>query len=62
MVTGVCDYIYVLDQGTVICEGTPQEIQRDPRVIAAYLGEPSDAEVANACDLICTPDSGHRVQ
>jgi branched-chain amino acid transport system ATP-binding protein len=48
MVTGVCDYIYVLDQGSLICEGTPAEIRRDPRVIAAYLGEPAEAEAANA--------------
>ena len=40
MVTGLCDYVYVLDQGQLIAEGTSAEIQRDPRVVAAYLGEP----------------------
>ena len=40
MVTAICDYIYVLDQGQLIAEGTPAEIQRNPRVVAAYLGEP----------------------
>ena len=40
MVTAICDYIYVLDQGQLIAEGTPTEIQRNPRVVAAYLGEP----------------------
>jgi ABC-type branched-subunit amino acid transport system ATPase component/ABC-type branched-subunit amino acid transport system permease subunit len=40
MVTGVSDYIYVLDQGQIISQGTSHEIQQDPKVIAAYLGEP----------------------
>jgi branched-chain amino acid transport system ATP-binding protein len=38
MVLGICDYIYVIDGGTLICEGSPAEIQRDPAVIASYLG------------------------
>ncbi|HVF75745.1 MAG TPA: branched-chain amino acid ABC transporter permease/ATP-binding protein [Acidimicrobiales bacterium] len=40
MVTGVSDYLYVLDQGRIIAHGVPEEIQRNPEVIAAYLGEP----------------------
>jgi branched-chain amino acid transport system ATP-binding protein len=42
MVTSVSDYMYVLDQGTPIAEGTPDEIQRNPAVIAAYLGEETE--------------------
>lgn len=42
MVTAVSDYMYVLDYGTLLAEGPPEVVQRDPRVIAAYLGESPD--------------------
>ncbi|MGH2728753.1 MAG: ABC transporter ATP-binding protein, partial [Actinomycetota bacterium] len=48
MVTGVCDHVYVLDQGRMIADGTSADIQRDPRVIAAYLGEPAEPEPVKA--------------
>ncbi len=38
-VLGLCDPVLVLARGTCICHGTPDHIQRDPRVLDAYLGE-----------------------
>ena len=37
-VMGICEYIYVLDYGRVIAQGTGESIRNNPKVIAAYLG------------------------
>lgn len=38
-VLGLCDPVLVLAQGRCICEGTPDRVQSDPRVLDAYLGD-----------------------
>ena len=39
LIMGICDRIYVLDQGRVLAEGAPGEIRDNLDVVAAYLGE-----------------------
>lgn len=45
LVLSVCDYLYVLNFGRIIAEGTPAEIRTNPVVIEAYLGESDDVDL-----------------
>ena len=44
-VMGTCDHIHVLDFGQIIATGSPDEIQSNPTVRAAYLGEEKNGEL-----------------
>ncbi len=44
LVMDICQRITVLDHGVTISEGPPEQVQNDPKVIAAYLGAEADAE------------------
>ena len=39
LVTGICEYLYVLNFGKLLAEGTPKEVLSNPEVVTAYLGE-----------------------
>lgn len=48
LVLSVSDYVYVLDYGRVIAQGTPSEIRKDPVVVQAYLGSSASASGPDA--------------
>ena len=58
LVLSVCDYIYVLDFGKIIAEGTPQEIRESDTVKKAYLGEEAGEIQAQAGERMTTSLQG----
>jgi branched-chain amino acid transport system ATP-binding protein len=48
VVMGVCEEIHVLDHGDTIAHGSPEEVRKHPKVLAAYLGEDEESEPAVA--------------
>ena len=43
LVSGICEYLYVLNFGTLLVHGTPEEVLNDPKVIVAYLGDEEES-------------------
>lgn len=55
LLMGLCDRLYALEAGTVIAEGTPEEIRNNPRVVASYLGM-EQAAISRSGSTVSTPD------
>ena len=44
VIMGLSHFIYVMERGKMIAEGTPEAVSKDPKVIASYLGEGLEVE------------------
>jgi branched-chain amino acid transport system ATP-binding protein len=52
LVLSICSYLYVLDFGRIIAEGTPAQIRANPDVVTAYLGTSAGDAVERGLDPI----------
>jgi ABC-type branched-subunit amino acid transport system ATPase component/ABC-type branched-subunit amino acid transport system permease subunit len=59
LLMSVCDRVFALEAGSVIAEGTPEEIRTNPRVIASYLGS-DDSSILRSGAKSTHPSSKRR--
>jgi branched-chain amino acid transport system ATP-binding protein len=54
----ICDEINVIDFGTYVTSGTPQEVRESPAAIAAYLGDDTEEQGADADEAAANESKG----